>query len=116
MGPKGTRRKNDNPQFISRIGIYENHRYSNMQTPGPELERMLLEYEEENNQYERWPKLAQLGQIWGIDLVTDSNNIREFNNLLLKNLVRPVGFEPTAFCSGGKRSIQAELRAHERLL
>ncbi len=27
-------------------------------------------------------------------------------------LVRPVRFELTAFCSGGKRSIQAELRAH----
>ncbi len=28
-----------------------------------------------------------------------------------ENVVRPVGFEPTASCSGGKRSIQTELRA-----
>ncbi len=27
-------------------------------------------------------------------------------------MVRPIGFEPMAFCSGGKRSIRAELRAH----
>lgn len=27
-------------------------------------------------------------------------------------VVRPIGFEPMAFCSGGKRSIRAELRAH----
>jgi hypothetical protein len=32
--------------------------------------------------------------------------------LTSEKLVRPVRFELTAFCSGGKRSIQAELRAH----
>jgi hypothetical protein len=26
MGPKGKLEKNDKPQFINRIGIYENHR------------------------------------------------------------------------------------------
>lgn len=45
--------------------------YSSMQTPGPELEKMLLEYEDGKNQVEGWPrptfgpstseKLAQIG-------------------------------------------------------
>ncbi len=41
--------------------------YSNMQKPGPELEAMLLEYEDENNPREDWPgptttqKVAQIG-------------------------------------------------------
>ena len=31
-------------------------------------------------------------------------------------MVRPVRFELTTFCSGGKRSIQTELRAHNQQL
>jgi hypothetical protein len=31
-------------------------------------------------------------------------------------VVRPRGFEPLTFCSGGKRSIRTELRAHLVLL
>ncbi len=30
MGPKGDLRKNDNPQFINPIGIYENHNRVNL--------------------------------------------------------------------------------------
>jgi hypothetical protein len=39
-------------------------------------------------------------------------NSMKAKDLLSNKLVRPVRFELTAFCSGGKRSIQAELRAH----
>jgi hypothetical protein len=50
--------------------------YSRVQTPGPELEKMLLEYEDGKDQSEgcpghllchlslkKWPKLAQLSRI-----------------------------------------------------
>jgi len=37
--------------------------YSGVQTPGPELEKMLLEYDDGKGGDERWPKLAQLSRI-----------------------------------------------------
>jgi hypothetical protein len=36
-----------------------------------------------------------------------------FSGMDSRALVRPRGFEPLTFCSGGKRSIQAELRARD---
>jgi hypothetical protein len=39
---------------------------------------------------------------------------RDFSESLFL-LVRPVRFELTTFCSGGKRSIQTELRAHNQI-
>ena len=41
----------------------------------------------------------------------DVKDLRYQRFVTREEVVRPVGFEPTAFCSGGKRSIQAELRA-----
>jgi hypothetical protein len=40
-----------------------------------------------------------------------SEGLLERLGLNFGGLVRPVRFERTAFCSGGKRSIQTELRA-----
>jgi hypothetical protein len=51
--------------------ILMTHRYANMQTAGPELEKMLLEYDNGKDETEGWPgptfgpttsqKLAQIG-------------------------------------------------------
>jgi hypothetical protein len=41
------------------------------------------------------------------------NNLKTRRRKYLREVVRPVRFELTTFCSGGKRSIQTELRAQE---
>jgi hypothetical protein len=55
---------------------------------------------------DRWTKLGPRKRFWESQGRSNAASYRK--------VVRPVGFEPTAFCSGGKRSIQTELRARKQ--